>query len=105
MTREDHALDSCRCYLIDENGKSYDYCPRLHALGFVDLLWDDHNIFALSDEEVESTYGKDKMVSMYQAAKTQLEKMSDYFSKYRVEKINVDTMLGDKEVVATLTNP
>ena len=39
------------------------------------------------------------MASMYQAAKAQLEKMSDYFSKYPAKKLNVDAKLEDKEVV------
>jgi hypothetical protein len=101
VTREDQGFDPCRCYLIDENGKSYDYCPRMHSLGYVDLLWDDHNTSAYSNEEVESTLGKEKMTSIYQAAKAQLEKMSGYFSKYPAKKLNVDAQLGDKEALAT----
>jgi hypothetical protein len=101
VAREDAMFDSCRCYLIDENGKSYHYCPKKHSLGYVDLLWDNNNICAFSDEEIECVLGKETMLSVYQAAKAQLEKMSDYFSKHPAKKLNVDAKLEDKEVIAS----
>src|SRR5580765_2256739 len=40
VSRTDEMYDSCRCYLIDATGKTYDYCPRMGSLGDVNLLWD-----------------------------------------------------------------
>jgi hypothetical protein len=89
LTREDALFDSCRCALIDETGKNYDYCPRMHELNFVGLIW-NHNIIAYSNDEVESFYEREKILSIYEAAQKYLDKMSDYFEEYAAKKLNVE---------------
>lgn len=60
----------------------------------------DDEVTAFSDEEIEAAYGKEKMQSVYQAAKAQLEKMNHYFSKYPARIFNVDAKLVDNEIIA-----
>lgn len=97
-TREDYSFNPCRCFLIDEEGKAYDYCPRMNSLGSVDLLWDDNMISVFSDEEVEDLYGKIGMKSMYLGAKSLLEERKDYFSRYPAKKLDIDAKLEALEV-------
>jgi len=89
LTREDAMYDSCRCDLIDETGKNYDYNPRMHELGFVGLIW-DHEIIAYSNHEVESFYEREKILSIYEAAQKYLDKMSDDFMQYGANKLNLE---------------
>ena len=89
LTREDALFDSCRRYLIDETGKAHDYCPRMHGLGFVDLVW-NQNVIAYSKDEIKFFYENEKILFIYEAAQEYLDKMSDYFKKYGAKKLNVE---------------
>lgn len=80
ISREDVAFDSCRCNVVDIDGKIYDYCARLFYLGNNDL--DGVEIRLVSKKSVEQIHGVEKVQSVYQAAKEHIKGLSGYFSDY-----------------------
>lgn len=82
-------LHSRRFHLIDENGETYTYYPMMHSLDHVDLVW-NQKIIVFSKNEIETFYDKEKILMIYETTQKRLDKMSDYFSKYKAIRLNVE---------------
>lgn len=81
ISREDAFCDTCRCNVVDVNGKMYDYCARMFSLNYIDLVWDSE-IRVVSRENVEALHGVLKVQAVYQAAANHIGRLSEYFEKY-----------------------
>lgn len=97
LTREDEMFDSCRCYLLDEEGKKYDYCPRMHELHFIALIW-DHEIIAYSNDEVETFYEREKLLSIYEAAKKCLCEMNE--DRAKILNVEIEIQQIKNKIIA-----
>jgi hypothetical protein len=91
VTREDAFFDSCRCTLIGEDDKTYDYCPRVRTIGNASLA-DDHGIFIILSQKIESIFGKEKLESIYENVQKHLDSMAEYFKKYPAQKLDIESL-------------
>jgi len=97
-TREDSSFDTCRCELIDNSGRRYDYSPRGGMLEGTFLVW-NHNILAVPAKDVEEMIGEAGMQHVYAGAQKRLDEMKDsgYLAKHRVQTLDVAALLKRPE--------
>jgi len=104
VSREDEVGDPCRCFLIDEKGKSYDYCPRNFTikdltarLGPIDFFGPapgecripvTEKVTKFPDEAVLHDYKDTGTIErMADAAAKFIEEKSSYFKDFRVSAL------------------
>jgi|GEM_PF-2721549 len=80
INREDVWMDPCRCFLMNINGKLFDYCPRMCSLDLEDLPG-RYKVKVVKEEMMTKVLGE-KMKTIQEMAAELLKKLAFDHTKY-----------------------
>lgn len=78
INRDDAFFDTCRCFLMNVEGKLVDYCPRMDMLG-PKFLPNGYNVKVISEEEMTKNFDG-KMEELQSKALGHLKDLAQYIS-------------------------